>query len=136
MKRPVEISDDGNLARMGLKIDLQGEDRDLVDTLLRPGVLEAWMSNAQGERIATTFARNVAAAEGDLQVVSESELRSEMKGVAFEYRTAAAVSSLGAASQDSTRSTLLVALLALVLLGEQALAYATSYHAPNLGARG
>ncbi|MFN3191089.1 MAG: BatA domain-containing protein [Aureliella sp.] len=135
LKRPVEISNDGNVAKMGIRIDLQGEDRDLIGNLLRPGIFETWMSNAQGERIVKTYARNVAAAEGDLQTVSESDLRSELKGIDFEYRTATAVSNLGASSQDSTRSTFLVVLLALILLGEQALAYSTSYHAPSLGAR-
>lgn len=136
LQRPVEVGSNGEGARLELKIDVGGESRSLTENLLRPGIFEASMTNTQGERIFHTVAHNVPAAEGDLERVSESELRQGLNGITFDLKSASTISQLGASSSESSRSTLLVCLLAALLLGEQFLAYATSYHAPALGVRG
>jgi hypothetical protein len=136
LQRPVEVGANGEGARLELKIDVSGDERSLTENLLRPGVFEASMTNTQGERIFHTVAHNVPAVEGDLDRVSESELRQGLKGVSFDLKSATTISQLGGASSESSRSTLLVCLLAALLLGEQFLAYATSYHTPALGVRG
>jgi hypothetical protein len=119
------------VARVGLSIDLSEMDRDLVDGALRPGIFETWMINGQGEKLFENFARNVAAAEGNLQRVSHSELESKLVGIPLDIRTADSLSDSGLSSSEASHSTLLLALLAGLLMAEQWLAYSASYHAPR-----
>lgn len=135
LQRQVEMPEGKDLAKLAINVDLDGADRSLTDSLLRPGIFEAWMVNAQGDRLVKNFAHNVAASEGDLDRVSHSEFEQKMRGVPVKIQTAEAVSSLSSMSQDSIHSTLLMCLLGALLLGEQALAYSASYHAPIVGAR-
>lgn len=134
--REVEQDSPEEAAKLRLGVELEFMDRDLLDSLLRPGVFEAWLVSAQGDNLVENFAHNVPAAEGDLERVARSEFEQKMRGIPFEYRTAEAVSGTGMNSQDAIHSTLLMCLLGALLLGEQALAYSASYHTPKLmGAR-
>lgn len=72
---------------------------------------------------------NVDPAEGDLARSDESELREGLGGVPFVYRQAERFLPAEAETAATSGSTLILYLLALLLLGEQALAYAVSYHA-------
>ena len=135
LPRKVEQDDEAAVARLSLAVDLDGADRDLTDTLLRPGVFEAWIVNAAGEQVVTNFAHNVDAGEGDLELVPHSELKQNLKNVPVEIRSAETVSNLSSNSQDTVHSNLLMCLLGLLLLGEQALAYSASYHAPVAGVK-
>lgn len=122
---------DSSISRLGLGIDLADMDRDLIEGLLRPGIYEMWMTNAQGERLLHNSAHNVAAAEGNLDRVSHSELEQKLAGIPLEIRTAEAVSGSGLNSPEASHSLLLLACLAGLLLIEQMLAYSASYHAPR-----
>ena len=73
-------------------IDLTNMDRDLIDGLLRPGIFETWMINSQGEKLLQNSAHNVAAAEGNLERVTPSELEQKLVGIPLDIRTADAVS--------------------------------------------
>ena len=132
LPREVETTSDAQVvSRLNLAIDLGGADRNLTDSLLRPGVFEAWMTDAQGNQIVRSFARNVSAAEGDLEVIPHSELTRKLGGIPHEIQNAEALSNLASSTQDSAQSNFLMVLLVLLLLGEQALAYSASYHAPS-----
>lgn len=127
LQLPIELREN-DVAVLRVAIDLDQAQRDLVDSLLRPGVFESWMIDAGGDYLLKNSAHNVAAAEGDLTRASTRELEQKLP---VKIRTAEAISGSGLNSQESTHSTLLMALLALLLLGEQALAYSASYHAPR-----
>lgn len=113
------------------EVSLEGSGRESIDSLLRPGVFEAWMTNAQGDRIVKNFARNVPAVEGDLDRVTASEFEKKLGNIPVKIRTAESLSGSGLNSQMGVHSTLLLCLLGLLLLGEQALAFSASYHTPG-----
>ncbi len=127
----VQVNDAGDVSRVRLSIDLEQGNRDLIDDLLRPGLFESWMIGANGEYLVDNAAHNVSAAEGDLTRVGENELQQKLP---IKVRTADSLSELGLSSQDAAQSTLLMVLLALLLLGEQALAYSASFHPQRLAA--
>jgi uncharacterized membrane protein len=124
-------SENSQIARVQLGINLGQMDRDLIDGLLKPGVFEMWVVNSQGEKLFQNFAHNVAAAEGNLERVSHRELKDKLPEIPLEIQTAEAVSGTGLNSPEAAHSTLLMALLAALLLAEQLLAYSASYHAPR-----
>ncbi len=119
------------VSRLKLEIDLVQSDRDVIDGLLRPGIIETWMIDSQGRKIFQNFAQNVAASEGNLERVTYSELEKKLSDIPLDIRTAQAVSGTGLNSPEAAHSTLLMGLLAALLLGEQLLAYSASYHAPR-----
>ena len=127
----VQTNDAGDVSRVKLVVDLEQSNRDLVDELLRPGLFESWMISANGDYIVENSVHNVSAAEGDLTRVGENELQQKLP---VKVRTADSLSDLGLSSQDTAHSTLLMAFLALLLLGEQALAYSASFHPQRLAA--
>lgn len=132
VKREVEVLDGGNVSRLAFEIDMSAMDRDLVDGMLRQGVFESWMITADGESRVQNFAHNVAAIEGDLSRITPNELQPKLQGIDLDIKSAEAVSGAGLNAQDAAHSTFLMALLAMLLLGEQLLAYSASYHAPRL----
>ncbi len=121
----IQTNDLGDVSKVRLTVDLEQANRDLIDDLLRPGVFEIWMVSANGEYLFENAAHNVSASEGDLTRVAESELESKLP---VKVRTAESLAGVGLSSQDAAHSTLLMTLLALLLLGEQALAYSASFH--------
>ncbi len=136
LRQVVVDPQDSSISRLDLTIDLADMDRDLIDGMLRPGIYEMWMTNTQGERLLHNAAHNVAAAEGNLDRVTHTELEQKMAGIPLDIRTAEAVSGRGLNSPEASHSTLLMACLAGLLLIEQLLAYSASYHAPrSAGAR-
>jgi Aerotolerance regulator N-terminal len=127
----VQTNDAGDVSKVKLSVDLDQANRDLIDDLLRPGLFESWMVAANGDYLVDNAAHNVSASEGDLTRVSENELESKLP---VKVRTAESLAGLGLSSQDAAHSTLLMTLLALLLLGEQALAYSASFHPQRLAA--
>ncbi len=127
----VQTNDAGDVSKVRLTVDLEQANRDLIDDLLRPGLFESWMIGADGDYIVDNAAHNVSASEGDLTRVSDNELESKLP---VKVRTADSLAGAGLSSQDAAHSTLLMTLLALLLLGEQALAYSASFHPQRLAA--
>lgn len=74
---------------------------------------------------------NVDPLEGELARTDETELRQVLEGVTFHYRQAERFLPAESETAATSGSTLILYFLALLLLGEQALAYAASYHAPR-----
>lgn len=128
----VAFSSTNDVSRVELAIELQDMDRDVIDSLLRPGVFETWMVNNQGQKLFENFAHNVAAAEGNLERVTHDELKKKLAEIPLTIRTAESVSGSGLNSPEAAHSTLLMVLLAVLLLLEQLLAYSASYHAPRI----
>lgn len=127
----VQTNAAGDVSKVKLTVSLDQANRDLIDPLLRPGLFESWMIGANGDYIVDNSAHNVSALEGDLTRVSESELEAKLP---VKVRTAESLAGAGLSSQDAAHSTLLMTLLALLLLGEQALAYSASFHPQRLAA--
>ncbi len=123
--------DNSQIARVQLGISLGEMDRDLIDGLLKPGIFEIWVVNSQGQKLFQNFAHNVAAAEGNLERVGHRELQQKLPEIPLTIQTADAVSGTGLNSPEAAHSTLLMALLAMLLMVEQWLAYSASYHAPR-----
>jgi hypothetical protein len=74
---------------------------------------------------------NVDPTEGELARFEENDLREQLGGARFVYRTAGRFLPADSESGSSYVSTMLLYVLAVVLLGEQALAYSISYHPPR-----
>ncbi|MEM7477037.1 MAG: hypothetical protein AAF483_18795, partial [Planctomycetota bacterium] len=135
LPREVQRDEEEDFSKLSLAIDLNGADRNLTDSILRPGVFETWMTTAQGAKIVRSYAHNVPAAEGDLETVAHSELEQKLDGIELDIQNASTLSQISGNLQEMAQSNFLMLLLVLLLLGEQALAYSASYHAPSVGAR-
>ncbi len=94
----------------------------------RSGIYEMWFNRVDGAGEADRFAVNVDASEGNLaqtptrDIVTKLDPVSTDIGYADQYETAAIEQS------GFNQSLLLMCLLIVLLLGEQILAYVTSYH--------
>jgi hypothetical protein len=109
----------------------------LVATLAdveRSGLYEAQVTAADGQVSSRRFAVNVAAEEGDLQVVDLPQLTARLPGVKFQYYRAADYAYDPAQRAGLNLGQSLLFLLIAVLLGEQVLAYSASYHVARRGA--
>ncbi|PHS14337.1 MAG: hypothetical protein COA78_05895 [Blastopirellula sp.] len=97
------------------------------------GVYEAWLTKADGTPELRRYALNVETSESDLEVVSQKELQSTLDSTKIVFHTVDS-SEYDWSTEDGTnwQDYLLYAILVLLLM-EQALAYLTSYHPPNLG---
>lgn len=102
-------------------------DRSVLDGLLRSGIFECWMTNADGTFALKNFAHNVAPEEGDLEQLGHQEVAGQFPGVDLKVRSSANFVG-GLSSRESSQSNLAMALLVLLLMGEQMLAYSASYH--------
>ncbi|RMF41327.1 MAG: hypothetical protein D6753_09790 [Planctomycetota bacterium] len=127
IQRPVQIDDDST-ASVRLEVGLAPEQRDLVEPLLRPGLFEVWMLTAQGEPLVECLAHNPSAAEGDLSRVERAELERKLAGVDYRFHTAESLAGTTATGDETSPSALVMALLGMLLLGEQVLAYSASFH--------
>jgi len=104
----------------------------------RAGIYELWRFSKKGEVNVRRFAMNIDPTEGDLARVEEAELRSGLNPVDFDYFTAQEMK--GYAEEESHSSSsrwaeTILAILIVLLLLEQFLAYSASYHAATGGAR-
>ena len=128
LQRQVEIAEGRSVAKLDLTSNLQaGNDRTIVDGLLRSGVFESWMTTSDGGFLVHNEAHNVAPEEGNLERVSHQELERQFQGLDVKVRNSTAFAS-GLSSRESSQSNLVMALLVALLLGEQILAYSASYH--------
>jgi len=100
----------------------------------KPGVYTAQLLRTDGQSETRRYALNVSAEEGDLAMLSASELASELENVPYEYHRAddPQISDRDLAGFDLSRA--LVVLLLLALVAEQGLAFSASYHPPAEGA--
>lgn len=112
------------------------QDNDAIEGLLRPGVFEFWMQTTDGASLVRNTAHNVPAGEGNLARVSRTELEEKLSPIKISIQSADALSSAAWSPEAASYSTLLFALLVLLLLAEQTLAYSASYHVPKIAKPG
>ena len=117
--------------KLALGVDLT-QDNDAIEGLLRPGVFEFWMQTTDGASLVRNTAHNVPAGEGNLARVSRSELEEKLSPIKIKVQSAESLSSAAWSPEAASYSTLLFALLVLLLLAEQSLAYSASYHVPKI----
>ncbi|HBE67865.1 MAG TPA: hypothetical protein DDW52_06925, partial [Planctomycetaceae bacterium] len=134
--KEVELDDSRTIASVSLPIDLGQTDRDVIDSFLRAGIFEAWLTDSSGEAKVVNRAHNVSVGEGDLGRVSRGELEKNLPGIPLRVRTAAEVEGQGLAAADASQSTFVMLLLAGLLVVEQFLGYLASYHAPSTSSEG
>jgi hypothetical protein len=103
---------------------------ELVHRLLSPGLIEAWKTDITGNPEVNNRAFYAPASEGNLSKPTTSALISALRPVKVRHRFADTISSSIVASGLVNRDTLLMGLLIALLVAEQALAYAASFHPP------
>lgn len=117
--------------KIEVPVDLS-QDNDAIEGLLRPGVFEFWMQTTDGGNLVRNMAHNVPAGEGNLARVSRTELEETLSPIKITIQSADSLSSAAWSPEAASYSTLLFALLVLLLLAEQTLAYSASYHVPKV----
>jgi uncharacterized membrane protein len=94
----------------------------------RSGIYEMWLRRVDGALQAARFAVNVDPREGDVAQVPVSQLVADLDPVPVEIGYADQYESALVTPTGFNQSMLLLSLLVLLLLVEQALAYLNSYH--------
>ncbi|MGD9723401.1 MAG: BatA domain-containing protein [Pirellulales bacterium] len=107
----------------------QGHRAVLGDTA-HSGVYQAQLTGTDGSQRTERFAFNVTPEEGDLAKFSSAQLAGGLEGLRYEYHEAADINYNPQQLAGFNLSTSLLIILIVVLLAEQALAYACSYHPP------
>ncbi len=108
-----------------------GSSNEVARALTTSGLFEWWGTSIQGDSVVKNLARNTSPSEGELERVTPADLNRSLSGVKFTYRTAMSAGSSLATAGLSNRNMLLMALLVLLLLAEQWLAWSASYHLPK-----
>jgi hypothetical protein len=99
----------------------------LIDTNVA-GVYQAELTGTDGSKRVERFAFNVAPQEGDLKKVDGPQLARGLDGVRYEYHEADDINYDPQQLAGFNLGTSLLMALIAILLAEQALAYACSYH--------
>jgi hypothetical protein len=76
-------------------------------------------------------ARNVDSDEGELAQIGDERLREELAGIRVNFRKADRIQPAESENSSSFLSTAILYALAILLIGEQALAYTAAYHPPK-----
>jgi hypothetical protein len=100
-----------------------------LDNTEKSGFYEARLTTADGQTESLVYAYNVEPSEGDLAIVDEQQMSERLADVVYEFHRAG---DLAVSSSDSGQnlSETILYLLVAILIGEQLLAYAVSYHPP------
>ena len=121
---PTDAASDMLLASLGL-ITTATTTRGETD---RAGIYEAWPVTTKGEIDLRRWALNVEPSEGDLTPLAERELRERLDPVKFSYHQADGYQQEDLGLGGYNLSTAILIALVLLLMAEQAFAYASSYH--------
>ena len=123
--------------RKTTSVDANAIDRATLQATLsetpEPGIYVARLVRSDAQPEVRSFAFNVVADEGDMAFLDRQQLSAELDGVPYEYHRADDPGLLEQELSGAELGPLLVVLLVLALLGEQALAYVASYHLPAQG---
>ncbi|MCU0706688.1 MAG: BatA domain-containing protein [Pirellula sp.] len=120
-----------NGLRANLEIRPDSDSEDIVRALTTAGLFEWWGTAVQGDSIVKNLARNTPPAEGNTERITATDLSNALNGVKYTYRPAGSVGSNLALSGMSNRNLMLMAILLLLLVAEQWLAWSASYHLPK-----
>lgn len=97
----------------------------------RSGIYEAWAVTLAGEADVRRYALNVDPAEGDLALLSGKPLLDKLAPVKADYKNAEEYEYEISRLPGNNRGLLLMVILVVLLLAEQWLGYAASYHPPR-----
>ncbi|MEX2112751.1 MAG: BatA domain-containing protein [Pirellulales bacterium] len=92
------------------------------------GIYEAQLTGTDGTQTVERFAINVAPQEGNLKQLTAAQLARGLEGLRYEYHEASSINYNPQQLAGFNLSTSLLVALIAILLAEQALAYACSYH--------
>ncbi len=92
------------------------------------GVYDLQLQRRAGDIERREFAVNVPVGEGDLQIVHRDDLSRQLAGIEYQWHDASDMSMSQQQLAGLQVSDALLAVLFVMLLGEQLLAYAASYH--------
>jgi len=102
-----------------------------IRAIMSAGNFEWWGTSIQGERIVKNIARNTPPAEGETEKTTLIDLNRNLNGVKFVYKSSDSLGTNTALAGFANRNMILMALLLVVLLFEQWLAWSASYHLPG-----
>jgi hypothetical protein len=94
------------------------------------GIYQAQLTATDGSQHVERFAYNVVPEEGNLKKVDSAHLARGLDGVRYEYHEASDINYNPEQLAGFNLSTSLLGVLIAILLCEQVLAYACSYHPP------
>jgi hypothetical protein len=92
------------------------------------GVYEVQLQPRQGNAERRVFAVNVPVGEGDLRIVHRDQLSRQLAGISYQWHDASDMTMDQQRLAGLQMSDALLAVLVVMLLAEQLLAYAASYH--------
>jgi hypothetical protein len=95
----------------------------------KSGFYEARLTTGDGRTESLDYAYNVVASEGNLAFIDEQQMSERLADVVYEYHRAGDLAVSSSDSGQNLSETILYVLVA-ILIGEQLLAYAISYHPP------
>ena len=99
----------------------------------QPTARRAAATSTSGAPDVRRYAFNVAPEEGNLKTLDGEQLATRLNGIKYQYHQAQDLQYDPRQLAGFNLGESLMFLLVLILLGEQALAYATSYHPPARG---
>ena len=99
-----------------------------VDDLLRPGISEWGLLRSDGSNEVRPIASVIAGGEGDLRRADAPEIQQSLLPIEVQFQSSENWTQQNQIAGSSRLGLVLLALLGLLLGGEQALAYWASYH--------
>ncbi len=132
-RRATAISSDSNVGRATLGLEL--EEQGFAGETDRSGVYELWATGLTGNTDIRRFALNVDTRESDPTLAEMREVVANLTPVRASWRYADQSQFDALNPANLPPNLILLALLLGLLIAEQALAYATSYHPPQGGLR-
>ncbi|MBS0209330.1 MAG: BatA domain-containing protein [Planctomycetes bacterium] len=112
-------------------VDLKPEGNDLVASLTDAndvGIYQLHLATQTGQPVVRRFALNADPRESDLRLVEPAQIAEQFPDVRLEFRRAVDIGETGTESRGTNFSDLCLYLLIVLLVGEQGLARAASYH--------
>jgi hypothetical protein len=122
---------DGNIDIEELQLELQADEGSLISPefpVLAPTLLETWLETKDNQVNVQRTAFNVASDEGNLLRSDANALISKLGDANVSFVAAQQFDPNPDSQSAASLSRLLLVLLAIVLVGEQCLAWATNYH--------
>jgi hypothetical protein len=100
-----------------------------LDNTEKSGFYEARLTTGAGDNESLAYAYNVAASEGNLELIDAEQMSDRLADVVYHFHRAGDVA-FSSADAGRNLSTTILYLLVALLIGEQILAYSASYHPP------
>ncbi|MEQ8791191.1 MAG: BatA domain-containing protein [Pirellulaceae bacterium] len=119
------VAEDSPLMEAAIGEDTSARRGDETD---RRGVYEAWAVTTQGSFDVRRFAVNVDPLEGEMAIVPELLLKQKLESVKPKVSSWKVIEETTSTREKGPWAQIFLAILVVLLLGEQLLAYAVSYH--------